>query len=141
GFCHFSLVDARDHAAVTWSVLDAERRPKAGFRVLADACRPVLVTADRPPRTVQPGRALALDVHVVNDLRTALDDAIVEAVATWSGGHHRWRWQGDVGADDVTRVGTIQLVVPDAEGSLELALHLTHPQATSDNAYGTVISR
>jgi hypothetical protein len=65
----------------------------------------------------------------------------VEAVATWPGGHHGWRWRGDVGADDVARVGVIQLVVPDVEGPLDLALRLDHPQATSDNAYGTVISR
>jgi beta-mannosidase len=141
GFCQFSLVDALDHPAVTWSVLDAERRPKAGFGALAAACRPVLVTADRPPATVRPGQALALDVHVVNDLRSRLEAALVEAVATWPGGRHGWRWQGDVGADDVARVGTIQLVVPDAEGPLDLALRLSHPDAESANGYWTVISR
>jgi beta-mannosidase len=141
GFCQFSLVDALDHPAVTWSVLDAERRPKAGFGALAAACRPVLVTADRPPATVRPGQALTLDVHVVNDLRTRLEAALLEAVATWPGGRHGWRWQGDVGADDVARVGTIQLVVPDAEGPLDLALRLSHPDAESANGYWTVISR
>ena len=141
GFCQFSLVDARDHPAVTWSVLDAERRPKAGFRALAAACRPVLVTADRPPAAVRPGSALALDLHVVNDLRAPLEGAVVEAVATWPGGRHGWRWQGDVGADDVVRVGTVQLSVPDAEGRLELALRLSHPAAESGNAYATMISR
>lgn len=141
GFCHFSLADALDHPAVTWSVVDAERRPKAGFGALAAACRPVLVTADRPPAKVRPEQALALDVHVVNDLRTPLEAAVVDAVATWPGGRHGWRWQGDVGADDVTLVGTIQLVVPDVEGPLDLALRLDHPEATSDNGYRTVISR
>jgi beta-mannosidase len=141
GFCQFSLVDALDHPAVTWSVLDHERRSKAGFGALAAACRPVLLTADRPPATVRPGTALALDVHVVNDLRRPLEGAVVDAAAIWSGGRHGWRWQGDVGADDVARVGTIQLVVPDTEGPLDLALHLSHPSAESDNAYRTVISR
>ena len=41
----------------------------------------------------------------------------------------------------VALVGTLQLVVPDAEGPLELALRLDHPEATSDNAYQAVISR
>jgi beta-mannosidase len=141
GFCHFSLVDAVDHPAVTWSVLDAERLPKAGYRALAAACRPVLVAADRPPATVRPGDALALDVHVVNDLRTPLDGPVVEAVASWSGGRHGWRWQGDVAADDVARVGTVQLVVPDAPGPLDLTLRLAHPAAEADNAYRTMISR
>jgi beta-mannosidase len=141
GFCHFSLVDALDHPAVTWSVLDHGRRPKAGLRALAAACQPVLVTADRPPATVRPAQALALDVHVVNDLRTPLEAAVVQAVATWPGGRHGWRWQGDVGPDDVARVGTLQLVVPDIEGALDLVLRLAHPAATSDNAYRSVISR
>ena len=65
----------------------------------------------------------------------------MEAVATWPGGRHGWRWQGDVGPDDVARVGTIPLVVPDAEGALELALRLDHHDATSANSYSTVISR
>jgi beta-mannosidase len=141
GFCQFSLVDALDHPAVTWSVLDHERGPKAGHAALAAACRPVLVTVDRPPATVRPGQALALDVHVVNDLRTPLEGAVVEAVATWPGGRHGWRWQGDVGPDDVARVGTLQLVVPDVEGALDVALRLHHPRTTSDNAYRSVISR
>jgi beta-mannosidase len=141
GFCHFSLVDALDHPAVTWSVLDHERRPKAGFRALADACRPVVVLADRPPARIRPGATLALDLHVVNDLRSPLEGAVVEAVATWPGGRHGWRWQGDVAADDVARVGTLQLVAADEEGPLDLVLRLSHPEAESDNAYRTVISR
>jgi beta-mannosidase len=141
GFCQFSLVDAVDHPAVTWSVLDSERRPKAGFGALVAACRPVLVTADRPPAAARPGQTLALDVHVVNDLRTPLEAAVVEAVATWPGGRHGWRWRGDVAADAVARVGVIQLVVPAVEGRLDLALRLSSLEATSDNAYATVISR
>ncbi|MCI3950464.1 MAG: putative glycosidase [Acidimicrobiales bacterium] len=141
GFCHFSLVDALDHPAVTWSALDHERRPKAGFRALAAACRPVLVTADRPPAQVRPGQALALDVHVVNDLRSPLEGAVVEAEATWPGGRHGWRVGGDVAADDVARVGTLQLLVPEATGPLDLALRLVHPGADADNRYRTMISR
>ncbi len=141
GFCHFSLVDALDHPAVTWSVLDSERRPKAGLRALAAACRPVIVVADRPPAEVRPGDALALDVHVVNDLRTAVEGAVVDATATWPGGRHGWRFSGDVGPDDCVRVGTLQLVVPDVAGPLDLALRLVHPDTGADNAYRTMISR
>jgi hypothetical protein len=78
---------------------------------------------------------------VVNDLRTSLEAVVVEAVASWPGGRHGWRWQGEVGPDAVALVGTIQLVVPDAEGPLELALRLHHPEASSDNAYRAAISR
>ena len=33
---------------MTWSVLDHEREPKAGYGALAAACAPVIVVADRP---------------------------------------------------------------------------------------------
>jgi len=73
GFAQFCLADG--HPGVTWSVLDHERRPKLGYEALRDACRPVIVVADRLPATVAPRDALALDVHVVSDLRVAVDDA------------------------------------------------------------------
>jgi hypothetical protein len=47
-------------------VLDHERR-QAAFDALRDACRPVIVVADRPPEHVHPGDHLTLDVHVVSD--------------------------------------------------------------------------
>ncbi|MDP9387461.1 MAG: hypothetical protein M3Q48_05895, partial [Actinomycetota bacterium] len=46
GFCQFSLADG--HPGVTWSVLDHERQPKAGWAALVAACAPVVVVADRP---------------------------------------------------------------------------------------------
>ena len=75
GFAQFCFADG--HPAVTWSVLDHERVPKAGYEALEAACRPVIVVADRPPATVAPGEALALDVHVVSDLRVPIDAATV----------------------------------------------------------------
>ena len=38
GFAQFFLADG--HPGVTWSVLDHERVPKAGYRALAAACPP-----------------------------------------------------------------------------------------------------
>ena len=87
GFAQFCLADG--HPGVTWSVLDHERRPKLGYESLRDACRPVIVVADRLPATVTPGDALALDVHVVSDLRVAVDDARVTARLRWPGGRSR----------------------------------------------------
>ncbi|MBX3287030.1 MAG: glycoside hydrolase, partial [Actinobacteria bacterium] len=63
GFAQFLLADG--HPAVSWSVLDHERVPKAGYAALRDACRPVIVVADRLPAEVVAGQALAIDVHVV----------------------------------------------------------------------------
>jgi hypothetical protein len=45
-----------------------------------------------------------------------------------------------VDADDCTRVGTIQLVVPPALGRLRLALDLVHDEAGATNAYDAMIS-
>jgi hypothetical protein len=89
---------------------------------------------------VTPGDALALDVHVVSDLRTALVGATVQAQLSWPGGEHRWRWQGEVGADDCVRVGTIQLVVPEATGTLALDLRFEAERVKATNHYETVIT-
>ena len=42
--------------AVTWSVLGHDRQPKPGFQALVEACRPVIVVAERPPALLAPGR-------------------------------------------------------------------------------------
>jgi beta-galactosidase/beta-glucuronidase len=107
-------------------------RPNGGFLLdpSADreaACRPVAVAADRLPTSARPGDALALDVHVVSDERRPVDGARVDGTLTWAGGSHRWRWEGDVPADACVRVGTMQVVVPDATGSWSLELCLSLP--------------
>jgi beta-mannosidase len=128
GFAQFLFADG--HPGVTWSVLDHDRRPKLGYGALREACRPVIVVADRLPVTVATGDPLALDVHVVSDLRTPIDDARVTAALSWPGGGHTWAWGGDVGADACVRVGTIQAMVPDlgpdvaGRLALDLELHL-----------------
>jgi beta-mannosidase len=137
GFCQFSFADG--HPAVTWSVLDHERVPKAGHVALKEACAPVIVVADRPAAIYAPGDALALDVHVVNDLRTALDGARVQARLRWSGGDHEWSWEGTVDADSCVRVGTIQAVAPEAPGPLVLELDLEHAQVKTSNRYESEI--
>ena len=130
GFCQLLLADG--HPAVSWAVLDHERVPKAGYHALQAACAPVIVTADRPDATYRPGAAVALDVHVVSDLRHPLTDCVVRAHLAWPGGSHRWGFTGDVAADEVARVGTLSFVVPDVPGSLTLDLRLEGPvQATA----------
>jgi beta-mannosidase len=138
GFAHFMLADG--HPGITWSVLDHERQPKAGYRALADACAPVVVIADRPPAMVNAGDALALDVHVVSDLREPIEGVIVEAVLSWPGDSHSWRWQGDIPADECVRVGTVQAVVPEVLGPLALDLTLEHPRAKATNRYACVVA-
>lgn len=133
GFCHFCFADG--HPAVTWSVLDHERVAKAGYRALAEACQPVIVVADRMAESYRPGDAIALDVHVVSDLRGPIEDAVVRARLGWPGGEHRWSWGGDVGPDSCVRVGTVRALAPDAVGELVLDLALESSVAKVTNTY------
>jgi beta-mannosidase len=125
GFAQFAFADAAP--LVSWAVLDHERRPKLAYEALRRACAPVIVVADRLPATLAPGEALALDVHVVSDLRLPLDDLLCTATLRWDGGEHEWRFTGAVDADSVARVGTLQLEAPPTPGELTLDLEVTGP--------------
>lgn len=137
GFAQFCFADG--HPAVTWSVLGHDRAAKAGFHALAEACRPVIVVADRPPALLTPGEPLALDVHVISDLRTPIDGAVVTARVSWAGDGHTWRFTGDVPADSCVRVGTLRLVVPAAPGPFELDLELEAADVAATNRYRSQI--
>jgi beta-mannosidase len=138
GFCQYAFADSEP--AVSWAVLDHERIPKAGFHALVDACAPVIVVADRLEAAYRPGQALALDVHVVSDLRTPLVWARVAVVVSWTCGGHRWWFEGDVPPDSCVRVGTLQVVVPDAPGPLRLALDLESSAGKAANRYESTVT-
>jgi len=137
GFAQFCFADG--HPAITWSVLGHDRAPKLGFDALRAACRPVIVVADRLPEVVRPGEPLALDVHVISDLRTAIDGAQVEARLSWPGGERTWRWAGDVPADACVRVGRVDGRAPDGPGPLTLELSCRYGDDTADNRYDAAI--
>lgn len=122
GFAQFLFADTMP--AISWSVLDHERIPKLGYEALRLACRPVIVAADRLPAELVAGETIALDVHVVSDLRVPVDDLEVSARLRWMGGEQRWRFGGSVPADACVRVGTLQIEVPDRPGPLTLDLTL-----------------
>ncbi|HZQ85517.1 MAG TPA: hypothetical protein VFA83_11795, partial [Acidimicrobiales bacterium] len=138
GFAQFAFADS--YPAVTWSVLDHLRVPKAGYQALAAACAPVIVVADRPAESYAPGASIALDVHVVSDLRTPITAGRVTARLTWPGGAHNWEWEGDVPADGCVRIGTIQAVAPDAPGPLALDLAFESADAKITNSYASSIT-
>ncbi len=139
GFCFASLADATPR--ISSSVLDHERRPKPAFQAVIDACRPVIVVADRLPDQVQPGDTLGLDVHIISDVHRMLDAVDCTATLRWPGGSHTWQWQGDTPPDSCVRIGTIQFVVPDAPGDLWLDLAIVHGDEVATNRYETSISR
>ena len=124
GFCLASFADGGP--AISTSVLDHRRRPKAAHAALVDACRPVIVVTDRLPPTVRPGDRIELTVHAVSDLRRPLLGARVTAELGWPGGRRTWGWQGDLPADSCVAIGRIDAPVPmTSEGPLTLELRLT----------------
>ncbi len=138
GFCLFSLADAIP--AVTWSLLGHDRAAKLAYHVVAEACRPVIVVADRMPAGVAPGETLGLDVHVVSDRRVPIEGATISAVLSWPGGDQGWRWRGDIPADGCVRVGTVQVVVPATSGRLVLDLDLVAGDDAVTNRYESLIT-
>lgn len=122
GFAQFAFADAAP--LVSWSVLDHARVPKLGYEALRRACAPVIVVADRLPESMRPGQGMAVDVHVVSDLRLPLPDLRCTATLSWPGGAHRWRFAGAVEADSVARVGTLQFEAPLEPGELVLELEV-----------------
>jgi beta-mannosidase len=135
GFCVFMLADAQP--AVTWSVVDHQRVPKAGYWAVAEACQPVIVTADRPAVAYRPGERVRLNVHAVSDLRSPLIAATAEAVMSWPGGSQTWRWTGDIDPDSCSLIGGINHVIPpDARaGPLRLDLTLRWADGQTANSY------
>jgi beta-mannosidase len=132
GFAQFMFVDA--HPAITFSVLGHDRRAKAAYRALAEACRPVIVVADALPAVAVPGEELSVDVHVVSDLRHPIEELTVVARLHWEGGDRVWRWQGDVPADGCVKVGPVRAEVPHARGELRLEL-LAYGPVRASNVY------
>ena len=116
GFCQFMLADA--HPAVSFSVLDDQRVAKAGYAALAAACAPVVVILERPDESYPAGAEIALDVHVVSDLRRPLPGARVVARM----GAETWGWDGDLEADSCVRVGRIVTTAPRVATTLVLTL-------------------
>ena len=138
GFCVFSLNDPEP--VVSWSVLDHERAPKLAWKALVAGCRPVVVIADRPPDIVVPGETVAIDVHVVNDLREPIEQAEITITAKWAGGSRQWRYGGEIAADEVSFVGTVALAVPDTLGALTFDIVLESPAHHAQNHYSSVIT-
>jgi len=136
GFALFCFADSAP--AVTWSVLDHERRPKRAFEALRDACRPVIVVAERPPEHVHPGDHLVLDIHAVSDARVAFTDITVRAQLSEGAREQRvWSWQGDLPADSCVRIGSIEFDVPDTDEPMIIDLHLSGAGVDVSNRYGT----
>ncbi len=136
GFSVHHLADS--HPAISTALLGHDRRPKPAFNALTDACRPVIVTADPFPFAPLPGTVVRLGVHVVSDLRKN-GTGVVRAELTDPTGTQEWRWEGDIGADAVTRVGEVEWTVPSATGEVTLDLELIGEGLTATNRYAAIL--
>ena len=137
GFCMFALNDAMP--MVSWSVLDHNRVPKLGYTALAEACRPVIVAADRLPQSMRPGDQVRIALHVVSDLHRELDDATVTATVESTGDPQVWQFEGAIASDNCTLVGHILITAPFAEGPVVLDLTLVSGDVVATNRYQTVV--
>jgi len=141
-------------SAVSASLLDHERAPKPAFDALRDACRPVIVVADRPPEHVHPGDHLSLDVHVVSDAHILFRDIVLSAHLSFgTESRHAWSWSGTLEPDTCVRVGRLEIDVPDPDHpvhrrhhsagdpdspiALVIDLHLVGGGLDVANRYGT----
>lgn len=139
GFCFSTLADPSPN--VSSSVLDHTRAAKDAYETVFDACRPVIVVADLPPDWVNPGDPLELDLHLVNDLREPIGDAKVEATASWAGGSATWTFGGPVESDDVVKVGTVEMTIPDTLGELAVEIVATNgDRVIAGNRYTTAVT-
>jgi len=114
GFTALALADPAPGA--TAALFDHERNPKPAWRAFVEACAPVIAVLDEPPEHLVVGHRVALDLHVVNDLRTPVDRLRAVVSAAWAGREEepfqRAGWTGAVAADAVERIGTFGFVVP-----------------------------
>ncbi len=139
GFCFSALADPAPN--ISSSVLDHERVPKDAYETVRRSCLPVIVVAELPPDWINPGEQLALDIHLINDRRTPIADARVTVAARWAGGERRWEFGGPVDADDVVKVGTLDMTTPDTLGELAIEIDATEGGvALAANRYTTAVT-
>jgi beta-mannosidase len=78
--------------AISWSIVDWRRRPKAAYDVLRAAMSPVLICAEYPKESYKVGERVSIPLFVVNDLARGL-------------GEVRWDWELIIGGSRVARGG------------------------------------
>jgi beta-mannosidase len=126
--------------AISWSVVDWRRRPKAAFEVLKTAMAPVLICAEYPEESYEAGAALSLPLFVVNDLARDLGEV------SWSwelllgeSTIARGEGEAEIAGDSVVRIGEARAALP-APGDAVLVLRLSGREASASNRYGFRIS-
>jgi len=132
GFTLDRLLDGSP--AVSGALLDHRRHPKSAFDAVAAACAETIVVADPPLEAVAPRSTVRTRVVVVHDGLFPVVDCRVDACLALDSlpteGDETGRsvlrsWGGALKADSVTHVGTLDLDLGDATGSVVLDLTLS----------------
>jgi beta-mannosidase len=122
GLFQFMFADCWD--AITWSVLDHQRRPKLGYFALRQAFQPLLPSIDLRREHALPGGEIQAGYWLVNDLPRAFEHLVLRA--SLRDGEERVWWSEEwavprLEADSVRPVFAIEehgfspfLVPPDA---------------------------
>ena len=87
--------------AISWSVVDWRRRPKAAYSVLGTAMGPVLICAEYPKEGYGVGETVSLPLFVINDFSRDL-------------GEVSWDWELLLGRRCVARGGGVAEVPKDS---------------------------
>lgn len=121
--------------AISWSVVDWRRRPKAAFEALKSAMQQVLVCVEYPKESYEAGEKISLPLFIVNDLRQELGETVVywslrlENAEVASG-----CVRSQIPGDSVVRIGELKAGLP-ASGNAEIRLCLAAGDVKSRNTY------
>jgi len=128
--------------AISWSVVDWERRPKEAYGAMRAAMTPVLICSEYPRESYVVGGGISFPLFVVNDLPREL-------------GHVEWIWElyveddrvargageTEVPADSVVGIGRARAQLP-APGRATLLLKLSVEGVTNEaNGYEFLVSQ
>jgi beta-mannosidase len=121
--------------AISWSVVDWRRRPKAAYAVLAAAMKPVLICAEYPEEGYAAGTEVSLPLFVVNEFVRNLGplqwgwEISVEGIPVARGSG-----ETEISGDSVTRVGEARALLAEV-GRATLYLRLAGDGMEETNAY------
>ena len=120
----FMFVDCWEDA-ITWSLVDYDRRPKQAFEAVATAYQPVLVSADQEHEKVRLGDSLDVPLWVTNDLYKAYDGASLHATLVDAEGNVIKEQESVIDVDESSSnaFGSMKWT-PEAAGDYKLKLEL-----------------
>ncbi|MDG2427455.1 MAG: hypothetical protein P8M16_03420 [Acidimicrobiales bacterium] len=125
GFTLDRLLDGG--AAISGSLVDHHRVPKPAYATVVAACAPTIVVADPPLESIAPRSTLRTQIFVVHDGRAPISQCRVDSrlLIGTKGLVVERSWGGSLQADSVTMIGTFEVPLGDATGSVVLELELT----------------